>query len=430
MQRRRFLIGGLAAKLAWANEEWLRSRPDILVYRPLAETDFDAENQHFIVCLLPSGTFLAMWTRASQEAAVDQHIAFSRSMDQGQTWSNPQRIDGPAPADEKGTGMASWGFPVVAAKLGRVYCFYNKNTGYRGPGAAETGALRARWSDDDGRTWSKQHVDYPFARNDFSDPRPDFPQDWIVYQAPLYTKSGKVVAGYTHWANRTVHPKLTAERRTASELLFLHMENILSEPDPAKLVIRSLPEGKGIRLIAPPEPAMSVIQEPTVQELSGGRWITVARTLTGRIYFALSSDNGRSWGQPDILRYEPGGKPLLNPRAPCPLYKFSDGRFLLIFYNNDGGAGGPLDYKVNRTPAWYCVGREIRGQASQPIRFSQPRVLAGNDSKPIGPRGLTEIATYPSFFEYKSRRYFWYPDRKHFLLGKMITDEMLDSARF
>ncbi len=430
MRRRQFLISGLAARQAWAGEEWRRSKPDLVVYRPKTEKDFDAENQHFLVALLPTGTFLAMWTRASQEAAVDQHIAFSRSTDQGRTWSDPQRIDGPSPGDAKGTGMASWGFPVVAPKLGRVYCFYNKNTGYQGPGAAETGALRAKWSDDDGSTWSSGHTDYLFARNDFSDPRPDFPQDWIVYQSPLYTKDGKVIAGYTHWANRTVHPTLTAERRTRSELLFLHMENILTERDPAKLVIRSLPEGKGIRLVTEPEPTMSVIQEPTVQELSDGRWITVARTLTDKIYFALSKNKGRSCSPPDILRLEPEGKPLLNPRAPCPLYKLSDGRFLLIFYNNDGGPGGPLDYKVNRTPASYSVGREIRGHATHRVRFSEPQILVSNDSKPIGPRGLTEIATYPSFFEYQGKRYFWYPDRKHFLLGKLITDEMLDSAKF
>ena len=42
-------------------------------------------------------------------------------------------------------------------------------------------------------------------------------------------------------------------------------------------------------------------------------------------------------------------------------------------------------------------------------------------------RGRLEAATYVSLTEHAGRRVLWYPDRKSFLLGKLITDEMLDA---
>ena len=43
----------------------------------------------------------------------------------------------------------------------------------------------------------------------------------------------------------------------------------------------------------------------------------------------------------------------------------------------------------------------------------------------VGPKRTAEIATYTSFTEFKGRRTLWYPDRKYYLLGKHITDELL-----
>lgn len=428
MRRRSLLLAatGHVPRLRGAPlEEWRRSKPDFAVYVPEKQEDFDAENQHFLVVPLPSGTFLAMWTRASVEGASNQHIVCSRSTDLARTWSAPKTIDGPAPGDARETGLASWGFPIVAPNTGRVWCFFNKNIGVTDFRAQDTGVLRAVWSDDEGRTWSREHRDFPIGRNDFSHPDPNFPQCWIVYQAPFVDRDGSVIAGLTHWANKTVAPVLEPEKRTPSEILFLHFENILEERDPRKLVVTTIPKGKGIRLFAPPHPKYSVIQEPTIQQLSGGRYICVTRTVTGHIYFSLSKDRGLTWSEPDVLRYRPGGDPLLHPRSPGPLYKLTGGRFLIIFHNNDGGPGGPLDYKVNRRPTWLAVGREIPGHPTHPLQFAKPRILVDNDAVPIGPRGLTEIGTYTSFFEHKGKRHFWYPDRKHFLLGKLITDAAL-----
>jgi hypothetical protein len=60
--------------------------------------------------------------------------------------------------------------------------------------------------------------------------------------------------------------------------------------------------------------------------------------------------------------------------------------------------------------------------------FTRPRLLADNHGRTAGPSGHTQIGTYPSLFEFEGATYFWYPDRKHFLLGKILTPDLLDDA--
>ena len=46
----------------------------------------------------------------------------------------------------------------------------------------------------------------------------------------------------------------------------------------------------------------------------------------------------------------------------------------------------------------------------------------------MGPEGRISVGIYTSFFIHEGKRYYFYPDRKHFLLGRFITDEMLEDA--
>ncbi len=420
--------------------EWQRSDPDFTPFLPDPDEPGEQENQHFNVVVTPVGTFLGFWTQASTEAQPDQRVVMNRSLDRGRTWSRYQVIDGPADDDAPGDGLASWEFPIVAPGVlpgggTRIWCLYTKNTGVRDVRTDSTGVMRARWSDDDGVTWSVETRDYPIARTAISHPDPHVPPAWICYQTPRTTPEGAVLAPFTYWASNAVDGEKNM-LALSSEIWFLRFENILTEADPDRLVVTTWPGGgegphtHGIRVPSPVRPDISVAQEPTVVHLPDRRLVCVFRTLTGHIWYALSSDDGRTWSDPAVLRYRPGGPEVLNPISPCPLYPLSDGRFLLVFYNNDGsgnGGSGPQDYKRNRTPVWYTVGEYVE-DAEHPLRFGDPRVLAGNDCVPAGPIGRTEIATYPSFFEHGGIRYFWYPDRKHFLLGKLITDEMLDAA--
>ena len=404
------------------------------MYIPDSPGGPDNTNQHFLVVPLPNGTFLAMWTMGSRENGTNQHMVSSRSTDEGRTWSVPIVIDGPSSTDPAGAGLASWGFPIVAPALKRVYCFYVKNTGVQDVREADTGVLRARWSEDDGKTWSREFHDFEFGRSSYSPTDPKIPQTFIVYQVPFVAPDGTVIAGFTRQASRTVFPGPPGKSGgwdRPSEVNFLHFTNVLKEKDPRKLKILTYPEGNGLRAsqeMVHTAARRNVMEEPTVQALSDGRYICVLRTFKGTVDFSLSNDKGKTWSAPDTLRYAPGGTPILNPISPCPLYRLKDGRYLLVFFNNDGGPGGPGDFRKNRTPAWFTVGREIPGHPTHPIRFGTPRILADNGAAPLGTEKRTEIGTYTSFFEWKGKHYFWYPDRKHFLLGKILSEDLLNSA--
>jgi hypothetical protein len=421
----------------YLEHEWKRTCPDLRIYVPSDIEGLDAANQHFLVVKTPAGTLLGFWTTSTFENADNQRVVCSRSTDRGQTWSPPQEIDGPNPDDPPRTGLASWQFPVVAPGLlpnggHRVYCFYNKNVGVDDARPDTTGALRARYSDDDGITWSEQTYDYPIAGNAISHPDPNVPANWIVYQNIFVTPSeGHVLAPFTRWASNEYDAAVALSLNLLehwSEVCFLRFENILTEPQPEKLVVTTWPKtAHGLTIPSPYRPGVSVCQEPTVQALSDDRLICVMRSLQGMIYFALSEDDGYTWDEPRPLRYEPGGNALLNPIVPCPLYQLQDGRYLLLFYNNDGSANGgksPIDAKCNRYPAWVTVGREIPGERDHPLRFGPPKIVASSDGVLI-PYGGTQVAPYPSLVDDGQERILFYPDRKHYLLGKYLTDDWL-----
>jgi hypothetical protein len=421
-------------------EEWRRTNPDLAVYVPKAYEGPDASNMVINAVATAAGTFLAVWTMARYEDAPDQHLVYSRSLDRGRTWSSPSWLDGPDAGERSGKGVASWAFLVLAPGLAsgadRVYCFYIKNIGVNDARMCDTGAMRCRFTDDDGLTWI-QPRDYPIGRNALSHPDPAVPPVWTVYQNPIVTGEGHVLAGFGRWASNAVDVTAQAIGGKAglgmydrwSEVSFLRFENILTETDPDRLVVTTWPKGAhGLSVPSPFRPGVSVAQEPTMQLLSDGRMICIMRTLQGLIYFALSEDDGRSWDQPRPLRYEPGGNPILNPIAPCPLYKLRDGRFLLLYYHNDGTANcgkGPTDSKVNRYPAWITVGREIPGEQDHPIRFGPPKIMCSTDGVLIPGTPGTQAAAYGSLVEDGDDRIMFYPDRKHFLLGRYLSDAWL-----
>lgn len=415
-------------------QEWLRTSPDIVVYVPRDQQAPDSMNQHFNVVATPERNFLATWTSATMESCPDQRVLFSRSTDRGITWSDPEVLDGPSPEDPPGTGLASWQFLVVApgTALGggtRIWCFYTKNIGVDDARTADTGVLRGRYSDDSGMSWSANHYDYPISPNAISSPDPTVPPTWIVYQNPIVTQNHQILAGFTRWASNAVDPGMGMFERH-SEICFLRFENILEESDPTRLVVTTSPESPyGLCVPNPFRPGKSTAQEPSTQCLSDGRLICVFRTMQGQIFYSLSCDDGRSWDAPRTLRYSPGGEALENPLAPCPLYKLKDGRFLLVFYNNDGsahGGCGPTDSVNVRNPAWITVGREIHGEVDHPLRFGHPKIFADTHWTTPYPGGKhTQVASYPSLVEDRGERILFYPDRKHFLLGRYLTDEWL-----
>ena len=411
----------------------LRTAPDRVAYVPHGDATDDATNQHFLVVPSGSGHFLAVWTQASRENNPDQRVVFARSFDRGHTWTAPIVLDGPNGDDGH---IASWGFPILAPALGRLYVFYNKNVGPVDVREDTTGALAFKYSDDDGITWSERG-ELQIERSAISPTDRAVPENWICYQTPIRNPSGDVICGFTRWAGTRFHAEGHLFQRH-SECCFLRFDNILTERDPAQLQVTTWPRAPhGIRVPKPGDPDHSVAQEPSIQNLPDGRMICLMRTLTGYIWWSVSDDAGETWSGAIQLRFEPGGAPVPNPISPCPLYRLSDGRYVLIFHNNVGtanGGHGPVDAQRNRRPAWISLGRAIDNPGGQPLAFSEPRVLADNDGIPVtlapsqrpdpdpSPVAQTQVATYGSLFEFEGDAYWWYPDRKHFLVGKIIND--------
>ena len=121
------------------------------------------------------------------------------------------------------------------------------------------------------------------------------------------------------------------------------------------------------------------------------------------------------------------------PRNPSSFTPLADGRYLLFYHNNPGRRGEHDQFSDEwscnhanfiRNPMFFAVG-EYRAHASQPIWFSQPREFLTTDDIPVGPKGTAETGTYPTLLEWNGQRVFWYPDRKYYLLGKLINDDLL-----
>ena len=277
-----------APDLSSYGEDVLRTAPDYVAYVPRGGAANDWTNQHFLVVRSWSGAFLAVWTQATFENNQDQRVVFARSDDGGVTWSEPRVVDGPSGDDGR---LASWGFPVLAPELRRVYVFYTKNIGVVDVREDTTGLLAYKYSDDEGETWSER-LSLPMERSAISPTDPATPENWICYQTPILNPRGEVTAGFTRWAGTGYHSESHLFQRH-SECWFLRFENILTEADPARLRVSTWPRAPhGIRVPKPGDPAHSIAQEPAIQNLPDGRMICLMRTLTGYVWWSVSEDAG------------------------------------------------------------------------------------------------------------------------------------------
>lgn len=414
-------------------DDWKRTQPDRVLYLPQQPCGTDGDNEHLHIIYTPhAGDMLAFWTMGAYESSPDSRTVFSRSRDGGLNWSSPEVMTGTTGPILSGR----WGFPVLS-RTGRIYYFFNKNIGLWDVSYSVEGTMHCVYSDDDGYTW-KDGGDIPFRRRPgYSHPDPAVPCAWIVWQPLIRDKEGRQIAAFTRWSSLVFYPKPVNGRYhfdTRSELM--RFDNIDEGPDPQNLKITWLPDGDSISVPCPVEPekskGYSLAEEPAAALLPDGRLFTVMRTLTGHIWYTVSENSGESWRPTEILCRYDGGPEMLHPKSPCPLYRLSDGRYLLFFHNHDGtgyGAHGPQDNDARR-PIFMSVG-EFRPGAHQPVWFSEPKLLFDTDGVALGPGngaiegGRTWLALYGCLTERNGERILWYPDRKHFLLGRCITDEML-----
>jgi|GEM_PF-3659981 len=387
--------------------EWLISKPDYVTFVPSLVKPEYGTNQHYLMTKLNSGRLLGIWTGGKKEN-IDQSILFHYSDDGGKTWSIPQVLDGPMFDGYN----SSWGFPIYIPAKNRIYVFFNKDNGTK---IYHSGDLWCRYSDDEGLTWSKAYK-YKIPRGKYSPVDTNQAMSWWIYQSPMQFGE-HIMVGFTEiWLKE-------GGISYASEVRFIVFDNIQTVTDPEKISIRVLPiTEKGLRIPFGNDTLRSVCQEPSLVQLSDGRLFCVVRTVYGSPYYFISTDTGKSWSSGRPLRLGDGKDLVKQPVASCPIYEVSEGNFVLIFHNNSGDANGGKfneDYLLNRTPSYILRGYEDVNK-NQPISFYPPQLLLENYVRPFGPENRTEIATYPSITDHGDSFVLWYPDRKHFLLGKII----------
>jgi hypothetical protein len=339
------------------------------------------------------------------EGMSGQSVVCLRSPDHGQTWSEQILLE---PFDGPESSYAV----ILKTPGGRIYVFYNHNTDRVAQIPREDGGVYKRvdclghyvfkYSDDHGRTWSAQRYEVPIRpfACDLSNPfggklryfwnvgRPIIARDGSVYLP--HSKVGSMGKGFY----------------AQSEGVFLHSDNILTEPDPARIRWETLPDGD-VGLRPPLTPTRERVgEEHTIVELSDGSFYCVYRTLSGYPACSYSRDGGHTWSTPRFKSTRPagGGRRFKQPRAANFVWKCGNGHFLYWFHNQGGERvrdyAGWIDYEsyLDRNPAWVSAGHEIDTPEGKAIAWSEPEIFLYDDDPGVR-------MSYPDLIEENGR--FW-----------------------
>jgi len=326
-------------------------------------------DQPYVVITKDGNWLCVLTTGTGVEGNAGQHIIATISTDKGRTWSKPVDIE-PANGPE-----ASWVMPL-ATPSGRVYAFYTYNfdnlrfdTKANNPVFAKRvdtiGAYAYKYSDDFGRTWSKDRYYIPMRKmridreNPYHGERLYF---WGVGK-PIITRHG-VMFGFAKVGRWGVPGGMMM-----SQGCVMHSPNLLTENDPTKIKWNLFPDGdEGLH--APRGP---VSDETNLVELSDGSLYATYRTIDGYNCHAYSRDAGHTWTPPAYATYAPTGRKIKHPRAANFVKKFSNGKYLLWFHNHGGESvlARPWDYYHERNPAWVLGGVERDGM----MHWSEPEIL-------------------------------------------------------
>jgi len=407
------------------------------------------KNESGSVVILPGGDWFATWSQGAFEGALNERIMGALSHDTGRTWGEPRQITASTPRVRR-----AYGCPFVVPATGRIYLFLHEGRQHGGATVhpspeVDAGTFGFLFSDDAGATWSETH------------PVPVFERDISVFPGrihghlnhpPQLMPDGRVVLPFTQGMRNGATRR--AWQLCCAEASFLECDNLLTESDPARLRFALLPPGPhglradvlqhgdnpAVRQLAaafqgnPVELAANA-QEPTVVPLADGRWISVMRTYLGSPGYAVTRDGGRTWSKVDRLRYGPEGAWIDHPHTMCPIARLPDGRFMLLFTNNDGTRNGATHVwdggNRTRNPQWFVIGRELPGEERNGgLWFGEPRVLAAADDheSPDGFRASTCTGiAMPQYIHAAGRHFVQYGLKKEHILLDEIPAAVIDA---
>ncbi len=411
------------------NPEVLRTKPDYIVYEPKGLTDPpDAANEHFLVFERKDGRLAAVWTQSGFEGQYNQHIVFAESDAAGKVWSDPVIIAGHHYNKATGENMCSWAFPMVS-KSGRIYVLYSRHTGRNDIATHTTGELTGIYSDDGGRSWSAPQA-VPVPRTVWDSTDLSMPASGIIWQSPKRLIGDKFYSGITRWVSPSRY-ELDAvswiDWHAVTDMI--RFENIDLDPQPKDIVITLLTPGNtSLQYPNPRVPHLSSVQEATLNMLPDGRIMAIMRTVAGVPVYSLSDTRGENWSQPVALRYRDNAAEILHPLSPCPSYSLGNGEYVFFIHNHNGNFGPWVDHDSKaRRPIYLLFGKYVAG-STQPVEFSAPIGWIDSDNVELNHR--SDLALYASFTRTNGEFVLWYPDRKHFLVGKIIDPALRRNAVF
>lgn len=331
---------------------------------------------------------LVCTTGRSHEGCPGQHVTSVRSTDDGKTWEPPVALEPP-------DGVESSYAVLLKTPSGRIYAFYNHNTDNIRKIPADKAAYPDGWcrrvdtlgyfvfkfSDDHGKSWSSRRYEIPVR--EFEIDR----QNGVNGSIRYFWNVGKPFVhkdcGYVP-LHKVGGIGVNVFNRTEGTLLC--SDNILTEPDPAKIRFETLPDGDiGLRA---PEGGGSIAEEQSIVTLSDGTFFCVYRTVAGHPACSYSRDGGHTWTAPAYLSY-PDGHLVKNPRAANFIWKLSGDRYFYWFHNHSEKS------YAHRSIVWCLGARETDSPEGKVLSFSQPEVLLYNDS-------ITRGISYPDLMELPS----------------------------
>ena len=386
--------------------DMLVNQPDYVVFTPKQNNlvTGDIYNDHFQVFDKPDGRLFAVWTQATVEGDVDQHIAFSKSVDKGLTWAEPQVLAGSRNQTNPQL-RASWQQPMVS-ESGRIYVLWNQQVTSRGP---HCGNMFGIYSDNDGETWSSPKL-VPMQRMSRDPEDPMIPPSWCNWQRPLRLgRGGRYLVGVSR------HGKLPAEERIGCTIEFLQFDNIDDDPEVENIALSWLSSNENV-LEVKHEKFGSACEEAGIVKLPDGRLFALMRTCAGHPFWSQSRDDGATWSTPTKLLDRDGGTAYLHSRSPCPIYdregpEAASGTYFALVHN-EFDFEGDTEYQA-RGPLYLLAGT-FNPTAEQPIEFAPMQLFA---PRPGG------NSFYASLTIVDGKTVLWFPDRKFYLLGRVVGSE-------
>ena len=359
-------------------------------------------DQPYIVKTADGAWLCVMTTGAGKEGHTGQHIVSLRSADCGQTWEDPIPIEPPDGPE------ASWAVALTVPS-GRIYSFYVHNSDNIRSLKAENppylsgytqrmdsfGYYVFKYSDDHGRTWSKERYTIPVRA--FAIDRANVYQGqirffWNVGRPLIYGESVLLpitkVGGFGYgWFS-------------SSEGALLKSDNLLTEHNPQAIQWQTLPEGD-IGLRTPPGGG-PIAEENSYTALSDGTLYCVYRTIDGYPTCTYSYDGGYNWTEPTYQTYSDGSR-IKHPRAANFAWRTQNGRFLYWFHNHGGRQirenpqRRTISYQ-DRNPVWLCGGVEIDTPEGKKLQWSQPEIALYDDDPYVR-------MSYPDLIEDQGKTY-------------------------